>query len=539
MSEDYESDVAVIGAGVAGSLVAAKLAGGPSVILVEAGPRIDRQAAVETFWRAPIKLPESPYPLSEAYPHPVSGDPDGWYQQTGPDAFGSTYLRAVGGTTWHWLGTALRFLPEDFRLRSRFGRGLDWPLSYADLEPWYADAETVLGVAGNAEDDLGSPRSGPFPLPEIPASFVDSTFAKALAGTPYAAVRPTPQARNSVDYQDRPVCCGSGSCIPICPVQAKWDATVAVAEAEAKGARLLESSVVVGLDCDPKGRILLARIKRPDGSEASLRAKVFVLAAHGIESPRLLLNSASEVYPRGLANRSDQVGRNLMDHPVQLSWALAADPVWPYRGPLATSGIETFRSGAFRAERPAYRIEISNHGWNWPTGAPLTTADRLAKEGLTGKALQAALYSQTSRHLSLAALTEQLPDPENRIDLSPDSRDIYGVPRPRIAYRLDDYTRAGLAEAARVQGEIFGLMGASRVRHAQHFFPAGHIMGTVRMGEDPDRSVVDPDLRAHDHPNLFVLGSGAFPTGAVANPTLTIAALSLRAVAPIRDSLSL
>ncbi|MEO1191145.1 MAG: GMC family oxidoreductase [Pseudomonadota bacterium] len=537
MTEVVDCDVAVIGAGVAGALPAAALADEARVVILEAGPRIDRQETLERFWQAPVKLPEVPYPGSKIYPHPVTGDPDVWYVQEGPEVFQSTYLRAVGGTTWHWLGTALRFVPEDFHLASRFGRGVDWPIGYNDLAPWYEAAERALGVAGDASDDLGSPRAGPFPLPVIPLSYSDKVFAKALAGTDLGAVRPTPQARNSEPYRGRPTCCGSASCIPICPVQAKWDATQALAEAEAKGARLLDSAVVVGLETGPDGHISLALVQRPDGSRFEVHAKVFILAAHAIESPRLLLHSASEAYPRGLANSSDQVGRNLMDHPIQLSWALAPEPVWPYRGPLSTAGIETFRSGGFRSSRPASRLEFGNDGWSWPTGAPITTAERLAKSGLTGLALQEALRQEASRHLRLSTLVEQLPAAENRIDLAPDQRDHYGVPRPRVHYRVGDYARAGLLHAEQHQDAIFRKMGASDIQHADDFSGAGHIMGTARMGEDPDTSVVDADLRAHDHRNLFILGSAVFPTGATANPTLTIAALSLRAVEAIRAML--
>ena len=301
MTTTLQTDVAVIGAGFAGALVAAKLAGDVDVTLIDAGPRIDRNAAVEKFWNAPIKVPEAPYPHSETYPHPVSNDLDGWYVQTGPDKFNATYLRAVGGTSWHWLGTALRLVPDDFRLHTKFGRGVDWPLTYDALESWYAKAETELGVAGDSKEDLGSPRTSDFPLPAIPTTYSDRQYVKALAGTPYAAVLPTPAARNSAQYQDRPACCGNGSCIPICPVQAKYDATVHVDRANKQGAKVLDSTVVVRLDTGDDGRISAAYVKHPDGSEAVVRAKAFVLAAHAIETPRLLLNSASETYPRGLA----------------------------------------------------------------------------------------------------------------------------------------------------------------------------------------------------------------------------------------------
>ena len=133
---------------------------------------------------------------------------------------------------------------------------------------------------------------------------------------------------------------------------------------------------------------------------------------------------------------------------------------------------------------------------------------------------------------------EQLPDPDNRVTLDPNEQDMYGVPLPRLAYRLDDYVRTGLAAARAAHAEIFGRLGATGIEHRDAPEGAGHIMGTARMGNDPKSSVVDRDLRSHDHANLFILGSAVFPTGATANPTLTIAALSLRSAGSVKAALS-
>lgn len=537
MAGDIDADVLIVGSGVAGALMAARLAGaGVRVAILEAGDQVDRATAVENFSRAPIKVPESGYPPVPEAPHPLSHRLGDWYRQTGPDQFSSTYLKVVGGTTWHWLGTALRFLPSDFRLREAYGVGDDWPFGYDALAPFYDEAEAELGVSGDASDDLGSPRGGPFPMGPIPQTYLDKVFARKLEGGPYA-VRPTPQARNSTERAGRPGCCGSASCIPVCPVQAKYDATVHVERALAAGAALHRRTTAIAVETGADRRVSGVRFRRWDGSEGRATARVYVLAAHAIETPRLLLNSASEANPNGVANGSDQVGRNLMDHPTQVSWALAGEEVFPYRGPLSTSGVENLRDGAFRAERGAFRIEIGNDGWSWPTGAPVSTARELALKGLRGPELAAALRDEAARHLRLASLVEQLPDPENRVSLDPERRDANGVPLPSIAFRIDDYARAGLAAARAAHADIFARLGASGVSHSDRVFGAGHIIGTLRAGNDPRRSVVDAELRSHDHPNLFMVGSGAFPTSATANPTLTIAALSLRAAASVMATL--
>ena len=532
------ADAVIVGSGFAGALLADRLAGmGVRTVVLEAGPRVDRGDAFETFLGARIKVPESPYERTEEADFPVSYDNHHWYRQSGPDAFKSTYLKAVGGTSWHWLGTCVRYLPSDFRMRSAFHRAVDWPLGYEELEPFYMEAEHELGVAGDSTGEAGVPRSGPFPMPPVPQTYLDNVYERALAGTPYR-VAMTPQARNSVEWNGRPPCCGSATCIPICPVAAKYDATVHLERAEENGAALHERTTATFVGIGDGGRVSGIRFHRPDGSDGVARGRVYVLAANAVETPRLLLHSRSEHTPAGVANRSDQVGRNLMDHPLQLSWALAGEPVWPYRGPISTSGIENLRDGVFRRERSALRIQISNNGWDWPTGGALTLADMLTRRGLRGTELRRAVADHASRHVQLAALTEQLPEPENRVTLDARDRDAYGVPLPNMHYRVGAYARAGLAAAREIHDEIFARLYASEIHHSDVFQGAGHIIGTTRMGDDPRHSVVDRDLRCHDHPNLFLVGSGAFPTSSTANPTLTIAALALRTAHALADTLS-
>lgn len=534
MADDITADVIIVGSGISGAIMATKLAeAGVRVAILEAGAKVDRATGVQTYWDALSKVPECPYPPVPQAMHPVSDNLDFWYEQDGPDKFASTYIKVVGGTTWHWLGTCLRLVPNDFRLKSLYGQGVDWPIAYADIETFYGDAEHEIGVSGDSSVDLGAPRTTAYPMPEIPQSYLDLGYFNALSGTVYE-VRSTPQGRNSVGRDNRPACCGNASCIPICPIQAKYDATVHVDRAVAAGAVLHEQTTAVFVEAGDDRFVKRVRFKRWDGSEGTAAGKVFVIAAHAIETPRLLLSSTSEATPKGVANSSDQVGRNLMDHPTQLSWALANDALYPYRGPLSTSGIENLRDGDFRKERGAFRIEIGNDGWSWPTGAPITTAQDLAKQGLRGDALNNALRYQAARHIRLASLVEQPPDPENRIVPDPDRKDVYGVGVPRITYRLDDYTRAGFAASVKAHDEIFAKLGTTGVMHSPDAQGAGHIIGTARMGDDPRTSVVDRDLKSHDHPNLFILGSTVFPTSATANPTLTIAALALRAVASVQ-----
>ena len=536
---DVVADVVVVGGGVAGLLIAHELArSGVGVIVLESGPAVDRSEAIDLFRKAVAKVPECAYPEVPYAPRPSSLDPHAYYVQDGPDTFGATYERIVGGTTWHWLGTALRLLPSDFKMHGTYGVGMDWPIAYADVAPWYDRAERELGVSGDAKANLGgAPRSVAYPMPHIAQSYLDGRVT-AAASKIGLEVAPTPQARNAQPFDDRPACCGNASCIPVCPIGAKYDGGVHARKAVAEGARILDRAIAYAIDVDSDGKIAAIRFKRPDASSHRASAKAFVLAAHAIETPKLLLISRSSALPNGVANTSGEVGRNLSDHPTQLSWALTAEPVYPYRGPLSTSGIEMLRDGVFRERRSAFRIEIGNDGWSWPFGWPTDSAKQLIDRGLSGAALQHALDERMQREIRFASLNEQLPDRQNRIVPDWDRLDAIGIPRPRIAYRVDRYALDGLAEARKTHDRLFDALGVTERHHAPAFKSAGHIMGTYRMGDDPKTSVADAQCRSHDHANLYFAGSGLFPTFGTANPTLTIAALALRTASAIRAALN-
>jgi glucose dehydrogenase len=625
-----ECDVAIIGSGFAGALIANALTSSDKVkkvVILEAGEGIPQSANtyMERFYTASAKVPESPYTptifgadgnlrdpgkVTAGRPTVLSlGPKDGfgdwtnprssYLVQKGPLPFASTYDRVAGGTS-HWLGTCLRFVPSDFKMKTVYGGStpqfVDWPLEYKDLSFWYGEAEKELGVSANLEEQryLGVDFSPDYkyPMPGIPQSYIDFAVRDALKiltedetkfleiGKPVTEipVRALPAARNSQPYRNRRACAGNTNCIPICPIQAKYDPTITLNDAMNTGFvnfmnRTVASEIVVAENGNVS-EIKFIQYRNDAGPAAErgcVKAKIYVIAANAIETPRLLLMSKNGGRTAdGVANSSGMVGRNLMDHPYYVAWGLTPEPRYPYRGPLITSGIGDLADGPFRAKRGAFRVDIGNEGWNFVVGGDpnVTTVDFVnglnrsglnsgpAREALFGNALVKRLNEKFTRQFRIGFLVEQTPDYDNRVTLS-ELKDGLELQRPQISYNLSDYTRKGIAAAHRTKDLIFGKMGINKDNDfttvgekdptrfeetvdgkvvALNYIGAGHIMGTCRMGDDPKQSVVDKFLRAHDHKNLYVVGSSTFPTGGTANPTLTIAALSLRTAKHMLDN---
>ncbi|ROU03764.1 GMC family oxidoreductase [Histidinibacterium lentulum] len=524
-------DVLIVGAGVAGAMAAESLARrGRSVLMLEAGPRIARDAIVADWRRSADTHFMAPYPNP---PHAPAPRPTEWGEhliQTGPDPYNQQYVRAVGGTTWHWAAATWRFLPNDFRLNSLYGVGRDWPLSYDDLEAYYLEAETRMGVAGSNDEAAASPdtvlapRSAPYPMDELPLSYMDRTIAEAL--NPHGFQMLTePVARNNRIYDGRPPCCGANNCMPICPIGAMYNGIHGVEAAEAAGARVEPDAVVTFVELDAEGVAQAVLFRRPDGAEWRVAARQIVLAANGIETPRLMLLSAQETAPEGIGNATDQVGRYLMDHPGTSVVFDMPEPVWPGRGPQEMTSILRWRDGEFRSRYAAKKL----HLWNASSVAGIV--DEKVEEGLTGAELRETVRDLASRRCAINNFHEQLPLARNRLTLSDSQTDGLGLARPEIWWEVGDYVRDSARHSAEVYREIVDILGAELVSvddGSDGFANNNHIMGGTIMGTDPETSVVDADCRVHGTENLWVASSSVFPSSACVNSTLTIAALSLR-----------
>ncbi|MGO4174593.1 GMC family oxidoreductase [Bosea sp. TAF32] len=535
MADTLSADFVVIGSGIIGSLVARKLAlAGASVLILEAGPRVTRGELVARFRNSPRRSDwMSPYPPAAWAPHPIyQPEPNNYLVQAGPYPYAAEYVRQVGGTTWHWAAQAWRNLPNDFKIKTLYGVGVDWPMSYDDIEPFYQEAEEIMGVSG--APDTGSPRNKPFPMEPVAEPFAMRRLRERLASD-YPVVTNT-TARNSRPYDGRPACCGNNSCQPICPIDAQYHGGLAAAAAETAGAKLVPNANVYKLEHDEKGRIAAALYYDPDKVSHRVTGKTFIVAANGIESPRLLLLSASGKFPKGLANSSDMVGRNLMDHPSTSLTFDADEEVWLGRGPQSPSSINTMRDGAFRSEHAPYRLDFTN----------ISRVDGATKSliaaGVYGTELEKRLRYSAAREMNVKNVLEVLPDPEHRITLSSE-KDAMGIPKPEAHYAIADYTKRGHERSQQDFRRIAELMGGTNLRFSRDgdFANNQHICGTLSMGSNPKISVCDQWGRAHDHENLFLASTGVLPTSATCNSTENGLAVALRSVAHIlgRKSASL
>ncbi|MCF3650099.1 GMC family oxidoreductase [Synoicihabitans lomoniglobus] len=604
---DY--DVVIVGAGLAGSIIAYQLgSAGKKVLVIDSGVAVptSREAYMERFYTALAKTPESPYPDNPNAPRATVlqlgadgawKDPAKTYldQSSSTLPFSSTYERRGGGTFWHWLGSSFRFLPDDFKLETLYGHGKDWPINYDDLgqplpgntSAYYDMAEHEIGVSANVADQgyhgVTFTPGYEYPNPGIPLTLTDEHFLSAVNGKlsfegEAVTVYPTPAGRNSRPYEGRRVCAGNTNCIPICPIQAKYDPTVTLNKALNTGnVTVIYQAVADKVLLDDAHQNVVGihyitytkeTVRSPSGEGVAV-GKTYVLAAHAIETPKLLLNSRDQL-PAGVANVSGQVGCNLMDHPLFLRWGLTPESTFPYRGPLATAGIESLRTGAFRKERAAFRVEFGNEGWNFTAGDPETTTldwtDGTNHSGtnpdqkrLFGTALIDKLNDLFTRQFRFGFLVEQSPEDSNTVTLS-DLKDELGIPRPKINYNLSDYTKRGFVAAQQLTDEVFQAAGVTPFTKplAQlkldpgyftytdpvtgktsdfEFFGSGHIVGTCRMGDCAEDSVINRHQQSWNHPNLFITGSTIFPTIATGNPSLTIAALAFWAADNVKAQL--
>lgn len=533
-------DFAIIGSGAAGGIIAKELStAGFDVVLFEQGPY--RKASDFTHDE-----------LAVLYRYELEGGGARNSRQTfrsnaGEKAMTRTgrlpaeFAQTVGGSSVHFTANLWRFRDIDFRERSLLGpisgtNFADWPISYAELEPYYTKVDWEIGVSGEP-GPFDSPRSKPFPLPPMPVTSSGVLLERGAKKLGLHA-QVEPLAILSQPFNNRPACINCGYCMWFgCEVGAKSSTLAAMIPlAEASGhCEIRAESTVFRIETDEKGRANEVLYYDADGNERGQRAKAVIVCGNGAETPRLLLMSASGQHPDGLANSSGFVGRNLMFNNHAFVNAVFEEPLNDYKGVQVTRIIHDF-----------YESDESRgfYGGGGIDARPLWSATPIlhAELGMPpdvpswGAAWKDEFAHNFTRQMSVVGGTTSLALDSNNITLDPQNTDNRGRPSIRVTYmdHDDDLSMAQFLEDRAMElVEAAGAVKAWRGGVGQTTWSA-HLLGTCRMGDDPASSVVDRDHRSHDVPNLFICDGSSFVTSGRGQPTMTIMALAFRAADKIK-----
>jgi choline dehydrogenase-like flavoprotein len=493
-------DAVVIGTGAGGAPLIARLAqAGLGVVALEAGRWWNPARDFATDERAQSKLFWNDERLSDG---------------ADPVHFGRNNSGAgVGGSTLHYTAYVPRAQPDDFRLASEFGVGVDWPLSYDELEPYYDEVERFLGVSGPSTYPWGPPRK-PYPLGPLALNGAAQLMQRGCAAL---GIRTSPAANAALSgsyFQEgigwRPACANRGFCQAGCSIGAKGSMDVTyIPFAVAAGAEVRPESFATRIELGSDGHAVGVVYVNAEGEQRQ-RCKAVFLCAGGVETPRLLLMN-------DLANSSGQVGRNFMVHMGTQVWGEFEEDIRPYKGiPGSLISEDTHRpkNADFAGGYLLQSIGVM----------PVTYASQVTRgRGLWGEALRAhmRLYNHVA---GINLLGECLPYESNYLELD-DERDARGLPKPRIHFTMGKNERKLCQHGASLMQKIWAAAGA---RDIWTYSRTAHVIGTCRMGTNPAKSVVDPTGRSFDIPNLYISDGSTFPSALSANPALTTMALALR-----------
>jgi len=504
-------DVIVVGSGAAGSAMAAHLAeGGKRVLILEAGAdRSNAQLISSTLYARRLKW-NGP-PVIEEGRNPVG------------HVFNASL--GVGGSAMHHYAVWPRMHGEDFRMRSRYGRGLDWPLSYADLAPYYDEVQDEAGISGDAKQEIWRPPGAAYPMPPVPLFPQGAAIARGFRKLG-KTVAPLPLAVTTTPYRGRAPCIWDGWCDAGCPIGALANPlTIHLPRARSAGATLLTDSAVIRiLTSDDGARATGVETAMPDGSRRTYSAPLVVLAAFAIENPRLLLASANSRHPTGLGNRSGLVGRYIMSHAAGLVYGLFDEDTRCYMGAFGGQLLNQDSYG-----KTTHQASGAFGSYQWMIAQAMRPNDLLGigptRPEIFGAGLHDFMRRAARGFAGMTAVIEDLPVADNRVTLA-DEKDARGVPLARVVHSTAAESVA-LWNVALAEGKaVFTAAGARDVWTG----PQGsmHIMGGTIMGRTSADSVTNSFGQLHDIPNLLVAGPGLFPTSAGINPTFTVHALAAR-----------
>ncbi|MGB6598015.1 MAG: GMC family oxidoreductase [Candidatus Acidiferrum sp.] len=527
-----EVDFVIIGSGAAGGILAKELSGnGFRVVVLEQGPYLTEKDFVhdEIKVRGQDLLTNHP----DLQPNTFRKTPNDKAKHQRAVMYG----RLVGGTSVHFTANFWRFHEIDFTEISKFGPApgavlADWPITYADLEPYYTKVEWEIGISGQANaSPFDPPRSKPYPMPPLPVKSSGVLFergARKLGWHPF----PSPMAILSQPRPGRSACINCGFCLGFgCEVGAKSSSLAsAVRMAEQTGrCEIRPNSYVHRIEMDSNGRAIGAVYFDAKRTVQLQKAKAVIVSANGAETPRLLLLSANKQFPDGLANTSGIVGKHLMFNSAAISRGLFEHPLNDYKGFAVSRVLHDF-----------YELDPDKVGFRGGGGLDARFTDTPMQFALGsmppgsprwGTAFKDVLSHDFPRTFDIFCHGTSLPVANNSVSLDPELKDAWGLPALRVTYK-DHPDDIKLCNWMNVRAaELLDAAGALK----KWSFPAReqefsvHLLGTCRMGNDPKTSVVNADHQTHDVKNLFLCDGSSLVTSGRGQPTLTIEALAFRA----------
>jgi choline dehydrogenase-like flavoprotein len=507
--------VVVIGSGAGGGTLGTELAlKGIDTVILEAGGRHEMEDFVNDEWASFSQI-------SWLDKRTTSGT---WRVAKDFAGLPAWIVKGVGGSTVHWAGASLRFQEHEFKVKSTYGdiagaNLLDWPISLAEMEPYYDRAEDKMGVTGTHG------------IPRLPGNNNFRVLAAGAKKLGYKEFHTGNMAINSQPRDGRGACQQIGFCFQGCKSGAKWSTLYTeIPKGEATGKlEVRPASQALQIQHDDSGKVTGVLYADKDGKRQVQKARVVAVAGNSIESPRLLLNSATPKYPDGLANSSGQVGKNYMRHMTGSVYAIFDKPVHMYRG--------TTMAGIIRDESANKPDRGFVGGYEMETlslGVPFMAA--FLDPGAWGRDFSSAMEGYPNM-AGMWLVGEDMPQEKNAITLHASEKDQFGLPAPNVHF--DDHANdVAMREHAFTQGSaVYDAVGALKTFRTPPY-PSTHNLGTNRMSEKASDGVVNKHGQTHDIANLFISDGSQFTTGAAENPTLTIVALAIRQAEYITDQMA-
>jgi len=518
-------DTLIIGSGVAATALSSRLLESDpnaSILILEAGSKVKMQDAA--LWEDYMITGKLPYDKYKDLPYPERDEP-GQNLSIGSTEvpLAGSRVMTYGGSTIHWGGWAFRLKPEDFSLKTNTGKGIDWPFSYNDLEPYYCQAENYIGVSGD-DNDPTVPRSEGYPFPKFPYSLEDQPVATSMAslGIQYSHL---PIARHGItNTTSRHAPCKTTGTCKYCPFGARYAATNFLNDmtewCNFPNFKTEINCVVEEIIMDSKSTAKgVTYFDKNTNEYKTVSAKRIILAAGAIESPKLLMRSTSQYWPNGIGNDHDLVGRNLITHPYFMFNGVIKN------NPLKLQPEMNFPTLVSRYfDNPEEQAKGKFIFVN-PPSSPGVNIEKNMQSGMIRDDINSKISGPNN--IQLHGMVEIFSEFQNRI-MNFDEVNQIGLKETIVDYsKATDFDQR-MDEIKQHVKTIFEGMGADILPKFSVSWRADHAACTCRMSDDPSEGVTDKNMKIHGTDNLYVCSNAAFSSLGAVNPTLTLTALSLR-----------